>query len=823
VKSTAAVKEAKGERQRWGLSLPPSTAVPVLVSEEESESLCACGGGCPRCRGKLPVQTKLTVGEPGDEYEREADRAAEMVMRIPDPNRAAPFVQRRMAAATTGIGEPPPIVREVLASPGRPLDTRTRAFFEPRFGHDFDHVRVHTDVSAARSALVLRAKAYTVGHHIAFAAGRFAPESCEGRRLLAHELAHAVQQGAGGSDCVLQRQSDVAQKVIESHQSLFGTQLDEIGLGNDLRSLVLGSDKSIDLVMRVFDELPTGDRDEVAYNFVRPLDDSELMQLAESERGQTLLTRLEVEMTGGFEWPQEKTEREPIHGALAAVTTPFDLSSIDLGATGLPDTAEAQRHAAPFGTPAAPSSVTAAVPFPSEGVGDYEFASVIGRDLWARLQVVWASIGISRLGAVQLLVQFLETLDDINAAFGRAATYKTVFDALTDEVRYTLDLLWEIDYDDPFLHERFATIGGYLRDLDSFLYDAEEGAREEQDAGRLQLFISGFTAGVRSLDQSLVSRFTERLEAVFIRDYPLLGKVYFQVGILWGVVENASEVLKVIFDLMTPEGAAPHEQALRDAVAAMTDLAEEMLGPSAGQVAYAIGYGIGAQIPEEIAQLNKISSDLDFASALGRKIGPIVVGVILSLLGFWNFFTGKVVAAAKMIGENVLDAFASVKKLWNLLPGAGPPAAQVAEVAAAEAKGVVTGVVATGRPRMSVDEMVSMMRDYKARGQPVLYHRTRQENVAANSIIRPETTPELKTNPGTEEQIFFMEGRWKMESKDYGRYFVFLEDRDIGDFNLQRSLRAKEEWVTYSSLPADRGRWATHEDVLKALERLQLR
>jgi hypothetical protein len=92
----------------------------------------------------------------------------------------------------------PPSVHEVLRSSGQPLDQATRAFFEPRFGHDFSKVRVHADAEASQSAGAVNALAYTVGEHIVFRAGRYDPSSLEGRRLLAHELTHVLQQGVAG-------------------------------------------------------------------------------------------------------------------------------------------------------------------------------------------------------------------------------------------------------------------------------------------------------------------------------------------------------------------------------------------------------------------------------------------------------------------------------------------------------------------------------------------------------------------------------------------------------------------------------------------------
>jgi hypothetical protein len=82
----------------------------------------------------------------------------------------------------------------VLRSPGQPLDPATRAFMEPRFGHDFSHVRVHADANAAESARAVNALAFAVGHHVAFGTGRYSPQTEAGSRLLAHELAHVVQQ-----------------------------------------------------------------------------------------------------------------------------------------------------------------------------------------------------------------------------------------------------------------------------------------------------------------------------------------------------------------------------------------------------------------------------------------------------------------------------------------------------------------------------------------------------------------------------------------------------------------------------------------------------
>jgi outer membrane protein OmpA-like peptidoglycan-associated protein len=135
-------------------------------------------------------------------------------MRMPDPNLSVTSVLPRISckyaacrqketqtlhAKSTGPlggsrGNPLDPVRQVLRSPGQPLDPTTLAFFEPRFGRDFSKVRVHTDPGAAASAKAVNAQAYTIGSDLVFGAGRYTPRTDTGRQLLAHELAHFLQQ-----------------------------------------------------------------------------------------------------------------------------------------------------------------------------------------------------------------------------------------------------------------------------------------------------------------------------------------------------------------------------------------------------------------------------------------------------------------------------------------------------------------------------------------------------------------------------------------------------------------------------------------------------
>jgi hypothetical protein len=174
---------------------------------------CACGshtpasGECPSCatKKKIGMQRKLKIGASNDPLEREADRVAEQVMAMPlnsGINATPPRIQRFSGQASDGLTTAPASVDRVLASSGRPLEPALRQDMESRFGYDFSQVRVHTGGDAEQSARDVNAQAYTVGGNVVFGEGRFASDSHEGQRLIAHELVHVVQQDHGVSRAV---------------------------------------------------------------------------------------------------------------------------------------------------------------------------------------------------------------------------------------------------------------------------------------------------------------------------------------------------------------------------------------------------------------------------------------------------------------------------------------------------------------------------------------------------------------------------------------------------------------------------------------------
>ena len=203
------------------------------------------------------LQTKLKIGEPNDKFEQEADRVADEVMRMPEPRtletatisgsapptriqRACPeckeglsgrpvAIQRMCPECEEELHRQPMEVEETvqakeiscrtpevtpdvqaqisgLRGSGQPLPGSVRAFFEPRFGRDFGGVRVHTDFRAASVASQVNARAFTVGHHMVFGVGQYAPQDRAGKNLMAHELTHVLQQSPAQEMSTLQCQ-----------------------------------------------------------------------------------------------------------------------------------------------------------------------------------------------------------------------------------------------------------------------------------------------------------------------------------------------------------------------------------------------------------------------------------------------------------------------------------------------------------------------------------------------------------------------------------------------------------------------------------------
>jgi hypothetical protein len=206
-----------------------------------------------------PVQTKLTMGAPGDKYEREADRVAGQVMRMPEQSTCPECPDKEKEdmpvtiQAKTSTGRGPIVTPKIeagvrsLKGGGLPLPISLRHYFEPRFGADFSQVRIHTAPKAAETAKAINARAFTSGADVGFGAGQYSPDTPVGKQLLAHELTHVVQQTSN-------RPSLLSNNFESGHSSLFvsrqpeheydnGDDNDETGLGTDEEQTATGAER----------------------------------------------------------------------------------------------------------------------------------------------------------------------------------------------------------------------------------------------------------------------------------------------------------------------------------------------------------------------------------------------------------------------------------------------------------------------------------------------------------------------------------------------------------------------------------------------------
>lgn len=212
---TFALPPTRKVRDATSLRAAVERAMATRQQAAPSAQSCGCTSAaadpCPRCAARDWAQ--VPIGRPDDALEAEAERAAGAIDRMATPVHDTPYRAglrsgtNRSAASSTqttlpergtladrSLGSAPMPLRHALGGGGTPLDAATRSHFERALGYDFGRVRVHADARAGTAARALSSRAFTWGHHVAFAPGHYAPHSAPGRHLLGHELVHVVQQ-----------------------------------------------------------------------------------------------------------------------------------------------------------------------------------------------------------------------------------------------------------------------------------------------------------------------------------------------------------------------------------------------------------------------------------------------------------------------------------------------------------------------------------------------------------------------------------------------------------------------------------------------------
>ncbi len=186
------------------------------------------------------IQAKLNVSQPNDPFEQEAQRVADEIIAIPDSKvqEKSPVNIQRKTATSSGSSELSSSTESQinsLSGKGESLSPQTKAFFEPRFGHDFSNVRVHTDYSSSDLAQSINAKAFTKGYDIVFNSGEYSPNTLEGKKLLGHELTHVVQQNKIINQVNREELTDSKEKKVATLSIHTDLETENLGL-KDLRS-----------------------------------------------------------------------------------------------------------------------------------------------------------------------------------------------------------------------------------------------------------------------------------------------------------------------------------------------------------------------------------------------------------------------------------------------------------------------------------------------------------------------------------------------------------------------------------------------------------
>jgi Domain of unknown function (DUF4157) len=302
------MKAALQDKPKASSNAPP-TFTPVRSGLLQRK--CACGG---------------TPGPSGECEECRKKKLQRRANNSPAPSSTHP---------SSSVSEAPPIVHEVLRSPGQPLDGATRAFMEPRLGHDFSQVRVHTDAQAAESAQAMKALAYTVGRHIVFAEGQHQPSASDGKLLLAHELTHVVQQLRGGADIAYRQVGDTPASAGVAIQTESGTTARLLGIIEDIKLVQKKAGQNRrDQGAGHEGRMGSGGQNETITNFI-----AQLLEVAHGNDEQLKLSVLAGFSSEGIERAEAQLSelptavREPSHEIIAtkslAVSHPQDAMEIE--------------------------------------------------------------------------------------------------------------------------------------------------------------------------------------------------------------------------------------------------------------------------------------------------------------------------------------------------------------------------------------------------------------------------------------------------------------------------------------------------------------
>jgi hypothetical protein len=616
---------------------------------------CACnsstdgGQDCDECQsqGSARLQAKRRACLPTDAFEQEADRAAEAAVsgRSVQDLSVGGFRVATDSASRTDLST----VEQTVASCGQPLDPSTRALMESSFGHDFSRVRIHHDVRAAESARAVDAHAYTVGQHIAFDAGKYVPDTIQGRRLLAHELAHTVQQAGPRSAplAALQRSPKLEITAAEECKA-FTREFTGVINAKSVRGVprVYYQDpapKGVLGQLETGDEVTAGKMDKKA-PFWRPVcaqrEDmpAQIMWVLKDYIDVKPAPRPEpkAEPEDEAEPPAKRKKRNPVRERIEALPASVRFKGLGKGRT----------H----------SAINMAI-----AAKDFWYNEPVDRKLSRRIHEV-------------LIRKFVDVhLTDSNFdkhfghTFGRGMRYQMLFQAgrgalpmIESKIKSGQihpgggEASWKHHLSEFMVaHEVMEVLAG---DLD--IKEAKQIQAVETLMGGKGLsaffegLLSGLNKGLSADDYKTLAGKIAKAQALNI-----VVPIVVLSGALVGIAKDLGEALKGIYELVTE----PVEMAKN-----MAQVIEILLFDEEGS--RVLGEAMGAESAKDVLKLADEPNIVAFTYELGKLVGPTVVYTVLS------FVTGGAAGAARVskVLHEFLKKFPKVAKqvdrIRDLLP-----------------------------------------------------------------------------------------------------------------------------------------------------------
>jgi hypothetical protein len=558
-----------------------------------------------------------------------------------------------------------------LKGGGQPLSQSERAFFEPRFGHDFSNVRIHSDTNAINSAQALNAQAYSVGLNIVFGAGKYSPKTSPGKHLLAHELTHVLQQA---ENPVVRRQedkNDVQTKAIEIYGQYQG---DLPSLGEALYQIVAESTVNVSIAMYILDHIISRiDRDNLAYYFVKSSDEETLKKIAGDESGRNLVELLKKEMQSGVSTFSERDEIKKIDRTLSGADNTEALSTLEKPIDD--DLLLVISSQFSFDPESGTLTSTASkIPsFPGDINPLEDLGAVITHSLYYDLLLAWNLIGIDQDRAQKRITEIqnkaksfqplIQCIEKASSSKGRTKG-ETAIEGLISELQYVIEQIENLSEETGSTYGRITypveQSVYYLLDLDdTFEYLEETGSVGSCIAVNLLPLSEGIMKKLDTLPPEEASKFSGKMT-----QNPLFGHG-FMLGAQAGILLDAKDLIaEVLASVMEPMLAS---KALIESMQGFIDLINELASPAGADIAKEIGRSIGEQFIAKLQKLNRLEGQFTFAFELGKTVGPSIVYTILSLLGFEALVAGRLLLLA---GEALkkMKSFSSLLKLFKAAP-----------------------------------------------------------------------------------------------------------------------------------------------------------